>query len=284
MEQKPKCSGPRPVIGRVYAESRLRTAGDDMPAHHWHPYHELFYVETGACSYMVENEIYDLQMGDFLLIPPHTFHYTRYRFGPCRRAAVFFREEDVSAPVRQALPGQEAFLGQVRILQTPQTHQARVEALLERMVREDALADRYTAPMLGAMLQELLLACCRVCTVLQEVPDRIHTTDREIVRAARFITEHYAEPITAADIAAAAGFSPNYLSRRFREAAGFGVHEYLTFIRLRSAAHELASTADSVTEVALRCGFSNSNYFKDAFKKQYGCTPRAYRQRAQGEY
>ena len=86
-----------------------------------------------------------------------------------------------------------------------------------------------------------------------------------------------------ADIAAAAGFSPNYLSRRFREAAGFGVHEYLTFIRLRSAAHELASTADSVTEVALRCGFSNSNYFKDAFKKQYGCTPRAYRQRAQGE-
>src|SRR5699024_10440635 len=98
----------------------------------------------------------------------------RYRFGPCRRAAVFFREEDVSAPVRQALPGQEAFLGQVRILQTPQTHQARVEALLERMVREDALADRYTAPMLGAMLQELLLACCRVCTVLQEVPDRIH--------------------------------------------------------------------------------------------------------------
>ena len=61
------------------------------------------------------------------------------------------------------------------------------------------------------------------------------------------------------------------------------MHEYLTFIRLRSAAHELASTADSVTEVALRCGFSNSNYFKDAFKKQYGCTPRAYRQRAQGE-
>ena len=97
--------------------------------------------------------------------------------------------------------------------------------------------------------------------------------------AARFITEHYAEPITAADIAAAAGFSPNYLSRKFREAAGFGVHEYLTFIRLRSAARLLATTEGSVTEVALRCGFSNSNYFKDAFKKQYGCTPRVYRQR-----
>ena len=80
------------------------------------------------------------------------------------------------------------------------------------MVQENGRADRYTAPMLGAMLQELLLACCRVCAILQDVPEQIHTTDREIVRAARFITEHYAEPITAADIAAAAGFSPNYLS------------------------------------------------------------------------
>lgn len=270
---------PRPRIDRVYAESRLRTAWDDMPAHHWHPYYEMFYVETGACSYMVENDIYDLHMGDFLLIPPHTFHYTRYRFGPCRRAAVFFRAEDVGQAVRQALPGQGEFLARVQIMQAPEAQQAKVEALLERMVQENGRADRYTAPMLGAMLQELLLACCRVCAILQDVPEQIHTTDREIVRAARFITEHYAEPITAADIAAAAGFSPNYLSRKFREAAGFGVHEYLTFIRLRNAAHELTATGDSITDIALRSGFSNSNYFKDAFKKQYGCTPRDYRRK-----
>ena len=125
---------PRPRIDRVYAESRLRTAGDDMPAHHWHPYYEMFYVETGACSYMVENEIYDLHMGDFLLIPPHTFHYTRYRFGPCRRAAVFFRAEDVGAAVRQVLPGQEAFLSRVQILQAPEAYQAKVEALLDVLV------------------------------------------------------------------------------------------------------------------------------------------------------
>ena len=173
-------------------------------------------------------------------------------------------EEDVGAAVRQVLPGQGEFLARVQIMQAPEAYQAKVEALLERMVQEDGRADRYTAPMLGAMLQELLLACCRVCTILQDVPDQIHTTDREIVRAARFITEHYAEPITAADIAAA---------------AGFGVHEYLTFIRLRNAAHELTATGDSITDIALRSGFSNSNYFKDAFKKQYGCTPRDYRRK-----
>ena len=83
--------------------------------------------------------------------------------------------------------------------------------------------------------------------------------------------------ISAADIAKAAGYSPNYLSRRFREAAGIGVHEYLMFIRLQRAALELVSTDDSVTEIALRCGFSDGNYFKDAFKKKYGVTPSKYR-------
>ncbi len=56
-----------------------------------------------------------------------------------------------------------------------------------------------------------------------------------------------------------------------------GVHEYLVLIRLRSAAYELLSTDQSVTQIALHCGFSDSNYFKDAFKKKFGLTPRDYR-------
>ena len=56
-----------------------------------------------------------------------------------------------------------------------------------------------------------------------------------------------------------------------------GVHEYLMFVRLQHAALDLVSTGDSITEIALRSGFSDSNYFKDAFKKKYGVTPSAYR-------
>ena len=47
--------------------------------------------------------------------------------------------------------------------------------------------------------------------------------------------------------------------------------------RLDHAAQELVTTDDSITDIALRCGFSDSNYFKDSFKKKYGVTPRAYR-------
>ena len=105
----------------------------------------------------------------------------------------------------------------------------------------------------------------------------IQTTDQQIMNAARFISENYMRPLSTQEVARAVGFSPNYLSRRFRQSAGIGLHEYIVFVRLHHAAQELIATFDSITDIALRCGFSDSNYFKDSFKKKYGVTPREYR-------
>ena len=71
--------------------------------------------------------------------------------------------------------------------------------------------------------------------------------------------------------------NPTYFSKKFRETTGFGVKEYLTHIRLQNAAHLLCTTDPSITEIAGICGFSDGNYFGDAFRKHYGMSPRAYR-------
>ena len=268
---------PEHDIGRIYAESRVRETGYVMPAYHCHPYYELFYVERGACRFLIEDTIYDLHDGDFLLVPPQVLHYTRYLFGSCRRNTVFFRQEDVGADVLALMPRADTFLLEKHIFQVPDAYRGQTEDALRRMVTESRINDGRSPLMLTLQLQELLLHCARVCHFLQETPADIHTTDRSIVRAARFVRKYYAQPIRTADIAAAAGLSPNYLTRKFREAAGIGLREYLVFTRLRHAALELVSTGDSITDIALRCGFSDSNYFKDVFKKHFGLTPRAYR-------
>lgn len=277
MKEKTPVRNPEKMIEKILAESRLREAGFVMSAHHFHPYFELFYVESGGCRFLIENNMYDLHAGDFLLIPPQTLHYTRYLSGPCRRTTVFFREEDLDDAVKELLPHKEGFFTEMRIFQVPEGHREQIAAILGRMIKEVKIDDSFSAVMQQTLLRELLLLCGRVCSFFQDSPANIHTTDRQIVTAARYISEHYMEPITAAEIAAAAGFSPNYLSKKFRDAAGLGVHQYLTFIRMQHAALELVSTNDSITEIAFRCGFSDSNYFKDAFKNLYGVTPSRYR-------
>ena len=248
-----------------------------MGSHHCHPYYELSYIEHGSCRFFVEDMMYDLHDGDFLLIPPQMFHYTRYLFGPCLRCGIYFRLEDLDADLLSFLPGGPDFLAQLRVFQAPSACRREFAGLIGRMAAEEESFDARSPLMLKTQLWELLLLCTRVCVYLSESPASIHTTDRQVLQAARFINEHFRQQITAGDIAAAAGFSPNYLSRKFREAAGIGVHDYLVFIRLRNAAFELLTTDDSVTDIALRSGFSDSNYFKDVFKKKYGITPREYR-------
>lgn len=265
------------MIDKIYAESKVKKSGYIMPSHHCHPYYELFYIENGACRFFIDNNMYDLHTGDFMLIPPQVFHYTRYLFGDCKRNIIFFRGEDLGDSVKQLLPQQTDFFSEIRIFQVPEAHQDQIAALLLQMVREEKIDDERSFLMLQTLLQELFLLCSRECRFQQDMPANIHTTDRQIIQAAQFISRHYMEHITSSDIAVAADYSPNYLSRKFREATGIGVHEYLNLIRLQHAALELTTTDDSVTEIALRCGFSDSNYFKDAFKKKYGITPRAYR-------
>ena len=264
-------------ITRVHADRREREADYVMPSHHCHPYYELSYIEKGACRFLVEDGMYDLVEGVFLLIPPQTLHYTRYLLGACRRCGVYFRMEDLDDEIVSRLPGGTEFFSQMCILKTPSDARRRIGELIAAMGDEELRPDESSPLLLRRQLQGLLLLCARSCTLERRGPAEIRTADRQVLLAARFINEHFRQQITAADIAAAAGFSPNYLSRKFREAAGIGVHDYLVFVRLREAALELVTTRESVTEIALRCGFSDSNYFKDAFKKKYGMTPREYR-------
>ena len=266
----------KPIEG-IYAGSEVREEGFVMPEPHCHTYFELFYVESGACRFFIENNMYDIHTGDFMLIPPDVFHYTRYLAGSCKRNVVHFYRDDAEDSVINLLPRGEEFLSAMRIFQTPEAYREQFNSLLSKMVNERKIADERSEAMLKALLQELLLLCSRECRFLLDIPTNIHTTDRQIVLAAQYISNHYMEHIDASDIAAAAGYSPNYLSQKFRKSVGIGIHEYLVFIRLQYAALELVTTNDSITEIAFRCGFSDSNYFKDAFKKKYGVSPREYR-------
>ena len=268
---------PEKQIDRIHADREQRDGSYKMPKNHYHPYFELYYLESGRCRFFIGNRMLDLQGGDLLLIPPRTLHYTRYLFGSCARFDVFFRPGELEKEIRGFFPEGPAFFRQWRLMQIPDFYREAVSALFGRMVSEEKINDERTALLLKYRLQDLLLAMSRVALFPEAPPTEIHTTDRAVVQAAAWMREHLREPLKAEEIAAAAGFSPNYLSRKFRQATGMGVHEYLVFLRLQQAALELAETQETVTEIALRCGFSDGNYFKDCFRKRYGVSPREYR-------
>jgi AraC family transcriptional regulator len=80
-------------------------------------------------------------------------------------------------------------------------------------------------------------------------------------------------------LAGHSGFSPFHLHRMFLRAAGETPKAFTLRVRLSRAAALLLSGEQTVLNVALECGFHSHETFSRAFKRQFGMTPRAYRER-----
>ena len=98
-----------------------------------------------------------------------------------------------------------------------------------------------------------------------------------IQQAAQYISEHFREDISLADVAAQAYMSESHFSRKFKKITGLNFSEYLTSTRIKAADDLLLQTSMSIAEIAAACGFGDANYFGDIFKKHKGMSPTKYR-------
>ncbi len=95
--------------------------------------------------------------------------------------------------------------------------------------------------------------------------------------ALAYIEAHLTDECPIEKIVRNTGFSQNYLAREFRRSFGRTMHEYLQERRMEMASHYLASTNLRVSEISGIVGIADPRYFNRLFKKEFGCTPLAYR-------
>ncbi len=94
------------------------------------------------------------------------------------------------------------------------------------------------------------------------------------LRAARqYMSAHIEQDLTLADVARHACVSVSTLQRLFRDRLGMPVSDYLRRMRLEEARLFLERGAGSVTEAALRAGYSSPANFATAFRREYGISP-----------
>jgi len=92
-----------------------------------------------------------------------------------------------------------------------------------------------------------------------------------------YINEHYYEDLTLDIVAEQSGFSKFHFSRLFKKYINTTFYDYLIYKRLQVAEHMLAEADLSITDIALRTGFSSISAFNRTFKRKKNCSPREYR-------
>jgi AraC-like DNA-binding protein len=104
---------------------------------------------------------------------------------------------------------------------------------------------------------------------------RTRLEHKAVQKVRAYIDEHYAEPISLAQLAEQVHFSRYYLLHTFRDATGMPPHLYLESVRVRHA-QRLLTEGQPLAQVAQQVGFSSQSHFSQRFKQIIGVTPGAY--------
>ncbi len=176
--------------------------------------------------------------------------------------------------------------GYLRHCETPVWHATpEVGECFQRLaasVERDAGGDQVSR--LAALLNELLVL------VLEMFRRRRVTLDSSLASAERTVElfwaelqrspEHLAEPWTVVSMARQCGLGPTRFIHYTKLLTNATPITHLTRCRLAEAARQLRSHPErSILEVALAVGYSSSQYFATAFRREFGCAPSEYLRR-----
>ena len=111
-------------------------------------------------------------------------------------------------------------------------------------------------------------------------PMRSNLTGRDrknVINAQLFIHDHFQTHLIIKDIARVIGVSESKLNRDFKKMFDIGIHRYIINYRLQQVTKLLNESTLTISDIAIRCGFTCAGHLSRRFVEVFGTTPRAYR-------
>jgi AraC-like DNA-binding protein len=248
--------------------------------------HELVIVTQGSCQVRLDDRVVELTAGDYLIIPPDTFHVTTAGPGGVCRHCFHFdwlppAKKTVHAlccfyptkPARNLIAPTPDFVPE-KIGQGTWRADAAVRPLIETLVHRWKTGEPLARETCRAVFLELLTRIVwrtgrrtvnpnRATQQAQAVKDLLDRPDTQDKNVQTLLTS--------------LGFSYPHLCRLFQRTFGVTPVEYRTAVRLERAKVFLRDPKMTVSDAAYAAGFRDPGYFARCFRKQNGVTPTAFR-------
>lgn len=103
--------------------------------------------------------------------------------------------------------------------------------------------------------------------------------DGHVKKAQEFIETNFREKITIDQLANMLALSRRSLERRFKEATGNTIVEYIQRVKIEAAKKDFESNRKNINEVMYEVGYTDTKGFRTVFKKVTGLSPVAYRKK-----
>ncbi|SCC33072.1 AraC family transcriptional regulator, L-rhamnose operon regulatory protein RhaS [Kosakonia oryzendophytica] len=260
-------SGKSPVA----IEPRLPQAA--FPEHH-HDFHEIVIVEHGTGIHVFNGQPYTISGGTVCFVRDHDRHLYEHTDNLCL-TNVLYRSPDAF----QFLSGLNLLLPQEQDGHYPshwrvnQHALTQVRGIISQMEEMDLEMDTH-----GIANREILFMQLLVLLRKSSLQEGAANNDARLNQLMLWLEDHFAEDICWESLAEQFTLSLRTLHRQLKQSTGLTPQRYLNRLRLIKARHMLRHSDESVTDIAFRCGFGDSNHFSTLFRREFDWSPRDIRQ------
>lgn len=246
---------------------------------HSHAFYEVLFCRScEGVEYLVGAERYRLREGDVIMVPPGVSHrplLPEHLAQPYIRDVVWMSTEFVQQ-LRKWFPALDIGIeNDSTLLHTKEDVQAAIGKLFEQGIRE---AERDTDDRELAVIGNTVTLLTQLHRAYANRSARPMQAERPelLDRVLQYIEENLAQKITLAEVAHRFFVSESTIAQLFRKKMGVSFYHCVTQRRL-IAAKTLITRDVPLDSVSRQVGFSDYSAFYKAFKKEYGISPRQYR-------
>jgi AraC-like DNA-binding protein len=128
-------------------------------------------------------------------------------------------------------------------------------------------------PKLTALAMEALAAWSQLCYPRPQSSN----ISQALTAAIQILEREYRKPPNLEKLAHRVGMSYSAFRRHFQKHTEFAPWKYVRYLRLSNARHRLTTSNISLAELAEDLGFSSAFHLSTAFRKEYGMSPRQWK-------
>lgn len=246
----------------------------EMPFH-WHVEYEMIIVKKGQLKLILDGKSFYVNEGESAFISGGVVHggipeECEYYCIVFDLASLFKDVALCSKSVAIFLTNADCFTG---VYGAERKQSAIMREILYSMQNRD---NGYDLNVIG-LLWKLLGAFVSEPVISEG--EQINKSQRQKLKdVLSYIRKNIDKNIALEELAQVSGMSPRYFCRVFKSMTGRTPIEYVNYYRIETASQMLITTGESVTDIALNCGFNDMSYFSKMFKKLKGISPSKFRQ------
>lgn len=250
---------------------------------HYHPEIEITYIKKGSMHYRVNNQSFHMKEGDIIFCNSNALHsgemehqedcsYIPITFDP-KLIYGFFQSTICTKYVEPVI--QNLAVCAMHIDYTESWHETFRKKMLEVIALDKEKPDFYELDI--SIRMQIMWRLLVEHLPHQPLPAASDLTEYERIRKIlSYIEQNYMNPITLAEVAEHIHLCESECTRLFKRHMNTTLFSFLQEYRIERSL-EYLSTHESISNIAGKTGFSDSNYYSKVFSKIKGCSPREYR-------